>query len=139
MFSALSTASLSLKGWPNRQKAATRYLKFKYTNLFATGDMPRRTPRQLFGVDAIRPNAILNAVLNPFQTQRLCFCQIRKTNRTLFQDRSNEYPIQQYQTRWMHSRRNTCHRFKQVHPLEASSPCIFHMEAPSQPKIFGLT
>jgi hypothetical protein len=57
-----SDPSFSLKGWPNQLEAATRYLKFKYANLSTSnGIMPLRTPRQLFGVDPIRPNAILNA------------------------------------------------------------------------------
>jgi hypothetical protein len=35
-------------------------------------------------------------VLNPFQTQHMCLCHIRKTNQAIFQDRSNESPLQQY-------------------------------------------
>jgi hypothetical protein len=46
-------------------------------------------------------------VLNPFQPEHVCFCHIRKTNRAILQDRSNESLIQQYQTRWMRSPRNT--------------------------------
>jgi hypothetical protein len=37
-------------------------------------------------------------VLNPFQTHHVCLCHIRKTNLAIFQDRSNESLIQQYQT-----------------------------------------
>jgi hypothetical protein len=51
-------------------------------------------------------------VLNPFQTQHVCLCHIRKTNRAIFLDRSNELPIQQYQTRRIHSPRNIFHRFQ---------------------------
>jgi hypothetical protein len=32
-------------------------------------------------------------VLNPFQTLHMCICHIRKTNRAIFQDRSNESPF----------------------------------------------
>jgi hypothetical protein len=74
-------------------------------------------------------------VLNPYQPQHVCPCHIRKTNQVIFKDWSNESPIQQYQTRWMRSPRNTCHRFQQVYSLEASSLYIFRMAAPSQHRI----
>jgi hypothetical protein len=73
-----------------------------------TKALPQRVAQSIENSNKVSkvPNAIHNARY-PFQTQHMCFAIFVKHTKPYSKTDPTESPIQQYQTRWMRSPKNT--------------------------------